>query len=114
MARKYGKPVIIMEPVKGVMLANPPESVAKILKEANPNASYASWAIKFAANLDGIITVLSGMSNIEQMEDNLSYMKDFTKLSEKEEEVLKNAQENVVDVRKFVLNILKLEKNLKK
>ena len=57
------------------MLANPPEPVAKILKEANPNASYASWAIKFAANLDGVITVLSGMSNIEQMEDNLSYMK---------------------------------------
>ena len=95
MARKYGKPVIIMEPVKGGMLSNPPESVAKILKEANPNASYASWAIKFAANLDGIITVLSGMSNIEQMEDNLSYMKDFTKLSEKEEEVLKNAQEEL-------------------
>ena len=71
-----------MEPVKGGMLANPPEPVAKILKEANPNTSFASWAIKFAANLDGVITVLSGMSNIEQMEDNLSYMKDFTKLSE--------------------------------
>lgn len=95
MARKYGKPVIIMEPVKGGMLANPPESVAKILKEANPNVSYASWAIKFSANLDGVITVLSGMSNIEQMEDNLSYMKDFTKLSEKEEEVLKKAQEEL-------------------
>ena len=95
MARKYGKPVIIMEPVKGGMLANPPESVAKILKEANPNASYASWAIKFSANLDEVITVLSGMSNIEQMEDNLSYMKDFTKLSEKEEEVLKKAQEEL-------------------
>ena len=95
MARKYGKPVIIMEPVKGGMLANPPETVAKILKEANPNASYASWAIKFAANLDGIITVLSGMSNIEQMEDNLSYMKDFTKLSEEEEKVLNKAQEEL-------------------
>ena len=93
MARKYGKPVVIMEPVKGGMLANPPEPVAKILKEANPNASYASWAIKFAANLDGVITVLSGMSNIEQMEDNLSYMKDFTKLSDEEEEVLNKAQE---------------------
>ena len=95
MARKYGKPVVIMEPVKGGMLANPPEPVAKILKEANPNASYASWAIKFAANLDGVITVLSGMSNIEQMEDNLSYMKDFTKLSDEEEEVLNKAQEEL-------------------
>ena len=95
MARKYGKPVIIMEPVKGGMLANPPEPVAKILKNANSNNSYASWAIKFAANLDGVITVLSGMSNIEQMEDNLSYMKDFKKLSEEEEKVLKEAQEEL-------------------
>lgn len=69
MARKYGKPVVIMEPVKGGMLANPPEPVAKILKEANPNTSFASWAIKFAANLDGVITILSGMSNVEQMKD---------------------------------------------
>ena len=94
-ARKYGKPVVIMEPVKGGMLANPPEPVAKILKEANPNTSFASWAIKFAANLDGVITVLSGMSNIEQMKDNLSYMKDFTKLSEKEKKVLDKAQEEL-------------------
>ena len=95
MARKYGKPVIIMEPVKGGMLANPPEPVAKILKEANPNASFASWAIKFAANLDGVITVLSGMSNVEQMQDNLSYMKNFTKLSEEEKKVLDKAQEEL-------------------
>ena len=95
MARKYGKPVVIMEPVKGGMLANPPEPVAKILKEANPNTSFASWAIKFAANLDGVITVLSGMSNVEQMKDNLSYMKDFTKLSEEEKKVLDKAQEEL-------------------
>ena len=95
MARKYGKPVIIMEPVKGGMLANPPESVSKIFKEANPEMSCASWAIKFAANLDGVITVLSGMSNIEQMEDNLSYMKDFKGLSEDEEKVIEKAQETL-------------------
>ena len=63
------------------------------LKKANPEVSVASWAIKFAANLDGVITVLSGMSNIEQMEDNISYMKDFTKLSEDEENTIKEAQE---------------------
>ncbi len=91
-ARKHGKPVIIMEPVKGGMLANPPEQVAEVFKKANPNASVASWAIKFAANLDGVITVLSGMSNIEQMEDNISYMKDFKKLSEDEEKTIKEAQ----------------------
>ena len=92
-ARKHGKPVIIMEPVKGGMLANPPEQVQKVFKEADQNASVASWAFKFAASLDGVITVLSGMSNIEQMEDNISYMKDFTKLSDKEEETINKAQE---------------------
>ena len=91
-ARKYGKPVIIMEPVKGGMLANPPEEVKEVFKKANPNVSFASWAIKFAANLDGIITVLSGMSNIEQMDDNISFMKDFTKLSENEKSTIEEAQ----------------------
>ena len=92
-ARKHGKPVVIMEPIKGGMLANPPDAVKDIFKKANPNISVASWAIKFAANLDGVITVLSGMSNIEQMEDNLSYMKDFTKLSNEEENTIKEAQD---------------------
>ena len=92
-ARKHGKPVIIMEPVKGGMLATPPEAVEKLLKEAEPEASTASWAIRFVANLEGVITVLSGMSNIEQMEDNLSYMKNFTALTDGEKEVLKKAQE---------------------
>lgn len=92
-ARKHGKPVIIMEPVKGGMLANPPEPVQEVFKKANPNVSIASWAIKFAASLEGVITVLSGMSNIEQMEDNISYMKDFTKLSAEDEATIKKAQE---------------------
>lgn len=54
-ARKHGKPVIIMEPVKGGMLATPPESVEKILKDAEPDASPASWAVRFAANLEGLL-----------------------------------------------------------
>ena len=94
-ARKHGKPVIVMEPVKGGMLATPPDSVQEIFKKADPDASCASWAIRFAANLDGIITVLSGMSNLQQMEDNLSFMKDFKGLSDGEKEVLKAAQEEM-------------------
>lgn len=94
-ARKHGKPVIIMEPVKGGMLATPPESVADILKQAEPESSLASWAIRFAADLEGIITVLSGMSSIEQMKDNLSIMKDFTGLSREQKKILKTAQEEL-------------------
>lgn len=92
-ARAHGKPVIIMEPVKGGMLANPPESVQKILRDAEPDMSIPSWAIRFAANLEGIITVLSGMSSVEQMEDNLSYMKSFKGLTEAEQATLHAAQQ---------------------
>ncbi len=94
-ARKYGKPVIIMEPVKGGMLATPPESVIDILKKAEPKASVASWAIRFAANLDGVITVLSGMSDLEQMKDNLTFMKEFRKLSEEQENTIRSAQDEL-------------------
>ncbi len=92
-ARRHGKPVIIMEPVKGGLLATPPETVQDILKEINPDASFASHAIKFAADLEGVITVLSGMSNMEQMNDNISYMKDFTGLSDAERDVINRAKD---------------------
>ena len=92
-ARKHGMPIIVMEPVKGGNLANPPESVAEILKAANPEVSPSSWAIRFAASLPGIVTVLSGMSNIAQMADNLSYMTDFKPLTEGEQEVIGKVRE---------------------
>ena len=88
--RAHGKPVVIMEPVKGGALADPIPQVKKIFDAANPNASYASWAIRYAAGLDGILAVLSGMSNIAQMEDNLSYMKGFKPLDEAEQAVIKD------------------------
>lgn len=94
-ARKHGKPVIIMEPVKGGMLATPPETVQKLLTEAEPESSMASWAIRFAADLDGVITVLSGMSNVEQMKDNVSFMKGFEHLSEEQRKILKAAQKEM-------------------
>lgn len=94
-ARKHNKPVIIMEPVKGGNLATPPESVAKIFKDADPEASCASWAVRFAADLEGVITVLSGMSSIEQMRDNLSYMKGFKHLTPEQKKVIAHASEEL-------------------
>ena len=93
MARKYGKAVVIMEPLKGGLLANPPESVSEILKAAEPERSAASWGIRFAANLDGVLVALSGMSDLAQMEDNISFMKDFDGMSEEQIAVMDKARE---------------------
>ena len=92
-ARSHDKPIVIMEPVKGGKLAKPIPEVRELLERANPDASPASWAIRFAASLDGVRTVLSGMSNIDQMRDNLSFMRDFKPLSEEERAVIRQAQE---------------------
>ena len=91
-ARKHGKLITVMEPVKGGNLANPPEEVRKLFKQIHPGMSCASWAIRFVASLDGILTVLSGMSNVDQMRDNLSYMKNFQPLNEEEQKAIHRAQ----------------------
>ena len=88
--RKHGKKVVVMQPVKGGTLANIPAEAVEILKAANPNLSPASWAIRFSASLDGVITVLSGMSSLAQVKDNISYMKDFTPLTDTEKDMLVN------------------------
>lgn len=91
-ARRHGKPIIIMEPVKGGMLATPPEAIVEIFKHKDPDISPAAWALRFAANLEGIITVLSGMSNLQQMEENITTIKNFKRLSEAENAILSEAQ----------------------
>lgn len=91
-ARKHGKPIVVMEPVKGGALANPPEEAKKLFSTYHPDLSYASWAIRFTASLDGVMTVLSGMSTVAQMEDNLSYMKEFHPLNGEEQEIIQKVQ----------------------
>ena len=86
--RKHGKKIVVMEPVKGGCLAKLPDDSEKKLKTLDPNASAASWALRFAASQEGVLTVLSGMSNVEQMEDNIHTMKDFLPLSAEEQNML--------------------------
>ena len=97
-ARKHGKPVIIMEPVKGGNLASPPQQVVDLFEGVNPGASPSSWAVRFCASLENVLVVLSGMSNVEQMADNLNYMSDFHPLNAQE-------QATIVDARKIIEGI---------
>ncbi len=94
-ALKHQKPVIVMEPIKGGLLANLPEEIEKILKQKDTNASIASWAIRFAASLENVKMVLSGMSNIEQMKDNLSYMENFIPLTIEEKQLVLEVGEQI-------------------
>ena len=97
-ARKHGKPVIIMEPVKGGLLAEPPAAAADILNAADASVSPASWAIRFAASLDHVVTVLSGMSTVAQMDDNLNTMADFCPLSNTELETVEKARKALASI----------------
>jgi predicted aldo/keto reductase-like oxidoreductase len=85
---KYHKPVIVMEPIKGGTLANIVPEAANLFKAQEPDLSVASWAIRFAASQPNVMMVLSGMSNMEQMADNMSYMKDFKPLTDREMNVI--------------------------
>lgn len=86
--RRYGKDVIVMEPVKGGTLANVPEEAAQMMEAYAPGCSPASWAIRFAASREGVMMVLSGMSDKAQLLDNTSYMQDFKPLNEEEIKII--------------------------
>lgn len=94
-AVKYGKPVIVMEPVKGGALARVPENVTKLFKEYDENYSDASWAVRFAASCENVFMVLSGMSDEKQLTDNMSFMEEFKPLSENEVAMLAKAADMI-------------------
>lgn len=81
--RRHNKPVLVMEPVKGGNLVNLPKDAAAVLESLH-GGSPASYAIRFAAGFPGVMMVLSGMSNMQQMQDNLSFMRDFQPLNDTE------------------------------
>lgn len=91
-ARAHGKPVVVMEPVKGGMLAKPPPSVAEVLRRADPVASPSSWALRFAASRPGVYTVLSGMSSLEQMAENTETFRGFSGFTPAQEEAIAEAR----------------------
>lgn len=86
--RKHGRQVIVMEPVKGGMLAKVPAEAEKQMRAVHPDASPASWALRFAASLDGVLAVLSGMSTLEQMEENTATFSSLRPLDGREREIL--------------------------
>lgn len=96
-AKKYGKEILVMEPLKGGTLVNIPEDAERMFKNHHSDLSTASWGIRFAASLDNVSTVFSGMSNLEQMKDNISYMEDFEPLDRQEQKTIRKARKIIAE-----------------
>ncbi len=92
-ARKYDKPVMVMEPYKGGFLADVPEEAEKIMKEYNPDRSVVSWAMRFVANLEDVCVVLTGASSLEQLENNIYEINNAEPLNDEEYEILERVSE---------------------
>lgn len=95
-ARKHHKPIVVMEPVKGGTLASFSDDIERIYKDYAPQKSIASWALRYVASLDGVMTILSGMSNVQQMNDNLDTMTHFEKINNEEAKLIKQVTDQVL------------------
>lgn len=93
--RKFNKPILVMEPVKGGSLATVSPQVEEKMRALQPDATPASWALRFVASLPGVVTILSGMSDRAQMADNLKTLGAFQPLSQQEQAVIRYAQEQL-------------------
>jgi len=95
--RSYDLPIVVMEPVRGGFLAKMPKEIEDSFTEFRPDWSIASWALRWVTSLDGVMISLSGMSSMEQLVDNVSYMKDFTPLTDEENEVVAKAVKTLIE-----------------
>jgi len=95
---KRNIPMIIMEPIKGGTLAKLRPELEEKFKEARPEASIASWALRFVGSLPGVMTILSGMSTEDQMKDNVGTFKNFEPLSEQEKAIVDEVRERMLDI----------------
>lgn len=95
-ARKHHKPIVVMEPIKGGTLASFSDDIEKIYKDYAPQKSIASWALRYVASLDGVMTILSGMSNAQQMNDHLDTMTHFEKINNEEAKLIKQVTDQVL------------------
>lgn len=96
-AQRHGKPVVVMEPIKGGSLAQVPPAAERLFRAVQPDLSPASWAIRYAASLDGVMMVLSGMSSLEQLLDNTAYMEHFRPLGDVERATVAEAVKIIND-----------------
>ena len=96
LAEKMQIPIVVMEPIKGGTLASFQPDIEKIYKDYAPDSSIASWALRYVGSLEGVMTILSGMSNIEQMNDNLNTMSDFKKINHTEADLIHQVTNQVL------------------
>lgn len=97
-ATEHKKPVVVMEPLKGGNLVNLTDDVGSIFKAVNPGASYASWGIRYAASLENVFMVLSGMNSLQQLQDNTATMQQFVPLSDEERQAVDKVAEKLQEL----------------
>ncbi len=98
-ARKYGKEIIVMEPIRGGALINPPKAVKDVFDNSGIEQNMAAWALRYSASFEGVITVLSGMSSMEQLTENIATFKNFKPMTEGEQQVIAKAQEEFAKIK---------------